>query len=300
MTLPSPSFHSGESPSPGNALPPDSKTSSRRFSWNDPRPATIFLLFLLYLAGVWIRTESFSARGHRYEDQFWVESAQHFRNVQMVAEGGTIPELDIDLEYPDGLQTRSHTIHGEQAIGLIARHIPFQKISKFASSRTLFGIYLDKWLDPFLAGAYSLAFCFRSIFCPSVHLYLDFLDLPGDSRNNRQSMGRMDGGNSIRVLLWGHIEIPGRHLLSRTCRPSFAGNPLLAFLSSTKTGIASQCRLECFLFTRRPSHLESDRVLLSRSDSIFLSYVSRSRTEPNDLETLDSHHRWSLAGQSAF
>ena len=149
MTFPSPSLHSGEAPSAEAIHPPDSPKSYRRFFWKKIQPVTFFLLLLLYLTGVWIRTESFYARGHQHEDQFWVESAQHFRNVRMVAEGGTIPELDIDLEYPDGLQTRSHTIHGEQAIGLMARNIPFEKISKFAASRTLFGIYLDKWLDPF-------------------------------------------------------------------------------------------------------------------------------------------------------
>lgn len=107
------------------------------------------LLVILYLGAVWVRTESFKSRGHRHDEQFWVESAQHYRNVRMVADGGTIPHLDIDLEYPDGLETRSHTIHGEYAIGLIARHLPFESISRFAHTHALFGVYLDRLLEPF-------------------------------------------------------------------------------------------------------------------------------------------------------
>ncbi len=111
--------------------------------------ATLAALAALYLGGVWVRTASFETRGHRHGDQFWVESAQHFRNVRMVAEGGAIPALDIDLEYPDGLVTRSHTIHGEYAIGLLGRWLPLERISRYASSHTLFGVYLDRWLEPF-------------------------------------------------------------------------------------------------------------------------------------------------------
>ena len=117
-------------------------------TWTKRLPV-LLLLIVIYLAGVWVRTESFHSRGHRHEDPFWVESAQHFRNVRMVAEGGTIPRVDIDLEYPEGLKTRTHTIHGEYAIGLLARVVPLEKISWFCRSHALFGIYLDKLLQPF-------------------------------------------------------------------------------------------------------------------------------------------------------
>ncbi len=134
-----------EAPGPAAVFP----KSRGRFRALVLRLATLAALVALYLGGVWVRTASFQARGHRQSDQFWVESAQHFRNVRMVAEGGTIPALDIDLEYPDGLVTRSHTIHGEYAIGLLGRWLPFERIGRYASSHTLFGIYLARLLEPF-------------------------------------------------------------------------------------------------------------------------------------------------------
>jgi hypothetical protein len=113
------------------------------------RVLVFILLVGIYLGAVWIRTASFHARGHQHSDPFWVESAQHFRNVRMAAETGAIPEVDIDLEYPDGLNTRSHTIHGEWAIGLLGAGIPLEKIAAYCHSHGFLGVYLDQWLAPF-------------------------------------------------------------------------------------------------------------------------------------------------------
>jgi len=133
--------------------PPSAVPSCRPLSrWSRSRLAgglTLLALLALYLAGVAVRTQSFYARGHRHDDRFWVESAQHFRNVRMVAEGGTIPLRDVDLEYPDGLETRSHTIHGEWAIGLLARTLPLEAIAHYCRTHGLFGGFFDRLLDPF-------------------------------------------------------------------------------------------------------------------------------------------------------
>lgn len=96
---------------------------------------TALLLCGIYLCAVGMRTASFYAQGQDHRQQFWVESAQHFRNVQMVVETGDIPLVDIDLEYPDGLETRSHTVHGEYLLGYLARWLPYQEACAFLEDR---------------------------------------------------------------------------------------------------------------------------------------------------------------------
>ncbi len=104
-----------------------------RVSW--PSICTFLLLLGIYFFAVGMRTASFLAQGQDHRQQFWVESAQHFRNVQMVFETGDIPQVDIDLEYPDGLVTRSHTVHGEYLLGYLARWLPYERVCAFLEDR---------------------------------------------------------------------------------------------------------------------------------------------------------------------
>ncbi len=39
---------------------------------------------------------------------YWSESAFHFRHARMVAEGKAIPEIDVDIQYPEGLNIRRY------------------------------------------------------------------------------------------------------------------------------------------------------------------------------------------------
>lgn len=54
--------------------------------------------------------------------QFWTESAFHYRHARMVAEGGVIPALDRDVQFPEGVETYRHlTIGMEYPPGLLYR-----------------------------------------------------------------------------------------------------------------------------------------------------------------------------------
>ena len=71
----------------------------------------LFAAFTLSLCVAWIafykihdnlNRPYFSTDGHCF---YWTENAFHFRHAQMVSEGKPIPELDIDIQYPEGLRT---------------------------------------------------------------------------------------------------------------------------------------------------------------------------------------------------
>lgn len=42
------------------------------------------------------------------DNLFWTEAAFHFRHTRMIAEGGSIPPIDTQIQYPEGLDTRRY------------------------------------------------------------------------------------------------------------------------------------------------------------------------------------------------
>ena len=82
---------------------------------------------------------------------FWMESAQRYRYVREVAEGGEIPLVDRRMQVPDGYEPRADTILQEQFYGELfawfdnpeLKLAPFvRQLSRMVSSMSLFGVAL--------------------------------------------------------------------------------------------------------------------------------------------------------------
>ena len=92
----------------------------------DPlREVALVVLFAVILAtfataAVTAKTGAFAALGRAPDDTFWMESAQRFRYVQMVADGGVIPRLDTHLQTPQGYPPFADTVLQEWLYGKLA------------------------------------------------------------------------------------------------------------------------------------------------------------------------------------
>lgn len=89
----------------------------------------IFLvLILIYSLGIFIRTESFTIRGHSNSHLFTIESAQHYYHTSLVAQGKGIPKVDKLLAWPEGFDTRTDTNLEEYVVGTLYRILPLKHI----------------------------------------------------------------------------------------------------------------------------------------------------------------------------
>ncbi|HEA47302.1 MAG TPA: hypothetical protein ENH97_02705, partial [bacterium] len=112
----------------------------------------IFLvLILIYSLGIFIRTESFSIRGHSNSHLFTIESAQHYYHTSLVVQGKGIPKIDKLLAWPGGFDTRTDTNLEEYVVGTLYRILPFKHIPlrlfiryfvRFWYGLTIFIVYL--------------------------------------------------------------------------------------------------------------------------------------------------------------
>lgn len=126
---------------------------------SEPRKKILFLMALaaLYSLGIEVRTHYFREMGHRNSERYWMESAQRFRHAQMVADGASIPELDLKMQMPDGLITRKDTIFEEQLAGMAYRGL--QAIGLI--SDLPFYIFIRYFLRAFYSlGIIAVAFIF--------------------------------------------------------------------------------------------------------------------------------------------
>ncbi len=97
-----------------------------RWQQDPQREIALLVLFAVCLVTLGIaaataKTSAFAALNRGPEDTFWMESAQRFRYVQMVAEGGEIPQLDTHLQTPDGYPPFADTVVQEWFYGRLAR-----------------------------------------------------------------------------------------------------------------------------------------------------------------------------------
>ncbi len=76
-------------------------------------------LATLMVFGASFKQHRFESLGRSADATFWMESAQRFRYVRMVAAGEEIPAVDARMQAPDGYETRSDTILQEQAYGRV-------------------------------------------------------------------------------------------------------------------------------------------------------------------------------------
>ncbi len=92
----------------------------------DPRKvlialATVLGMLAIYAVGMHARHARFEAAGVELEQPFWMESAQRYRYVEMVATGEGIPELDRRMWAPEGYDPRIDTILQERFYGAAYR-----------------------------------------------------------------------------------------------------------------------------------------------------------------------------------
>ena len=127
-------------------------------SWrHDPlRELALLLLGLVTLTSLFVlsaaaRQAGFDRSGQNPAATFWMESAQRYRYVRMVAEGEGIPELDTRMQAPDGYPPRSDTIFQEELYGRLAAtwrpaDMPLpvfvRLISRLLSASSVFGLAL--------------------------------------------------------------------------------------------------------------------------------------------------------------
>lgn len=80
----------------------------------------VVCLLTITMAAMTAKTAAFAALGRGVDDTFWMESAQRFRYVRMVAEGGVIPTVDTHLQTPDGYPPFADTVLQEWLYGKLA------------------------------------------------------------------------------------------------------------------------------------------------------------------------------------
>ncbi len=85
---------------------------------------TVVGMLSIYALGFHARTWRFSATWMELSQPFWMESAQRFRYVEMVAQGEPIPNPDTRMWAPDGYDPRSDTILQERFYGSVYRALP--------------------------------------------------------------------------------------------------------------------------------------------------------------------------------
>ena len=82
---------------------------------------TVLAMLTIYAAGVHVRTERFENLWMDLSQPFWMESAQRFRYVELVAHGQDIPNPDTRMWAPQGYDPRSDTILQEWFYGSVYR-----------------------------------------------------------------------------------------------------------------------------------------------------------------------------------
>jgi len=79
------------------------------------------VLAAIFVAGLSARERFFDLSGTGDDDTYWMESAQRYRYVSMVAEGERIPDLDREMQAPDGYVPWSDTLLQEVFYGSLYR-----------------------------------------------------------------------------------------------------------------------------------------------------------------------------------
>jgi len=116
---------------------------------------TVFALLVLYFGVSGFKIASVkklpfydSADGTGF---YWTENAMHFRHTRMVSQGQSIPAIDVDIQYPEGIDnTRYVTIFMEYVAGTLHRvffsrvplHVFLVHFSCFFSSLSILAAFL--------------------------------------------------------------------------------------------------------------------------------------------------------------
>jgi len=105
----------------------------------------------IYVLSLSMKQHWFDASGTDPAHSYWMESAQRFRYVRMVADGGWIPEVDRRMQAPDGYAPWSDTVLQEVLYGTAYQHLadpeeelaPFvRRFTRAVSATSVFGVAL--------------------------------------------------------------------------------------------------------------------------------------------------------------
>lgn len=107
------------------------RRETRRGRWKaDPgRELSLVLIFVVALATIAVgsftaKVGAFHRLGRGADSTYWMESAQRFRYVSMVAAEQPIPDPDVRMQAPDGYPPHSDTIIQELLYGTVCRERP--------------------------------------------------------------------------------------------------------------------------------------------------------------------------------
>ena len=75
--------------------------------------ASVVGMLAIYVLGMHVRGARFEMSGTELEQDFWMESAQRFRYVEIIAGGERLPNPDTTMWAPDGYDPRTDTIAQE-------------------------------------------------------------------------------------------------------------------------------------------------------------------------------------------
>lgn len=92
-------------------------------------------LVIIYILGLLIRNHYLTV-SHSDDTPFWIESAQRFRYIKLLAQGQSIPSIDKDIQWPDGLNPFQDTLIQEYILGTLAYLFQPEKLSLFVRQIT--------------------------------------------------------------------------------------------------------------------------------------------------------------------
>ena len=139
------------------------------------RSATLLLvclgLALTYALGLGLRRAVVEAqyREQGYRVPFTLESALHFRRIQLIAEHGGLPAVDTRIEYPHGVETwKTYSVGSEYLYAGLARWMPgtlslterlrWIEVSWFCLGIPLMGLWVGLRARSVLGGGVAAAF----------------------------------------------------------------------------------------------------------------------------------------------
>ena len=87
-----------------------------------------FLLLCIFIIGIGLRYHLYSKMIPTFEEfgaiPFAKESASHYRYAKKIAEGETIPAMDYQAQYPEGLKVTNDSILEEYVAGYLYKMLP--------------------------------------------------------------------------------------------------------------------------------------------------------------------------------
>ena len=133
----------------------------------------VTVLIALFVVGAAAKNRHFSSTGLGPDATWWMESAQRYRYIEMVAGGDEIPALDTRMQAPDGYPPRSDTILQEEFYGRLAQRLRGEErslpsflrlLTRLVSSSAVFPVALfcfaiTRRRDAALLGAAAFLLC---------------------------------------------------------------------------------------------------------------------------------------------